>query len=108
MPYKLNGTVYFTVDDKERQMVFRNEIAYVDKRKVGPVNLLRIWRTRIVNDATDGPDYLHISNGETASYHFFATQSYVDNAIADKADKSYVHSSINSALGDVESLLGEI
>ena len=108
MPYKLNGAVYFTVDDKERQMVFRNEIAYVDKRKVGPVNLLRIWRTRIVNDATDGPDYLHISNGETTSYHFFATQSYVDNAIADKADKSYVHSSINSALGDVESLLGEI
>ena len=108
MPYKLNGTVYFTVDDKERQMVFRNEIAYVDKRKVGPINLLRIWRTRIVNDATDGPDYLNINNGKTTSYHFFATQSYVDNAIADKADKSYVEASINSALGDIESLLEEI
>lgn len=108
MPYKLNGTVYFTVDDKERQMVFRNEIVYIEKRKVGPINLLRICRTRIVTDAIDGPDYLHISNGETANYHFFATQSYVDNAIANKADKSYVEAYVNTYLGDIESLLEEI
>lgn len=131
MPYKLNGTVYFTVDDKERKMVFRNEIAYVDKRKVGPINLLRIWRTRITIDTIDGPDYLYISNGETAGYHYFATQSYVDNAIANieipdvdltdyatkeelnnKVDKSYVHTYVNgyvnNFLGDIESLLEEI
>lgn len=106
--YKLNGTVYFTIDDKERQMVFRNEIVYIEKRKVGPINLLRICRTRIVTDVIDGPDYLHISNGETANYHFFATQSYVDNAIANKADKSYVEAYVNTYLGDIESLLEEI
>ena len=50
----------------------------------------------------------------TIGEDYFALQSYVDEAVANKADKNHIHSdyvtteSFNTALGDIESLLSNI
>lgn len=103
--YKLNGILVFN----EREIQFNNEIVYVRKLRMATIDKLYIYRFYTADRGIAGADHIMLDYGNgTMEGKFIATESYVDNAIANKADKSYVDTSINSALGDIESLLEEI
>lgn len=108
--YKLNGTMRIN----NTPVNFNNELVFVIKADLPIMKRLTIYRTASRGNKETMADYIIINynkdTGEisSVSYDKYAYESYVDEKIADKADKSYVQSYVNSTLGDIESLLGEI
>ena len=108
--YKLNGTMRIN----NTFVNFNNELVFVMKVDLPIMKKLVIYRTASRGNKEAMADYIVINynkdTGEisSVSHDKYAYESYVDEKMADKADKSYVEASINSTLGDIESLLKEI
>ena len=108
--YKLNGTMRIN----NTFVNFNNELVFVMKVDLPIMKRLVIYRTASRGNKEAMADYIVINynkdTGEisSVSHDKYAYESYVDEKMADKADKSYVEASINSTLGDIESLLKEI
>lgn len=109
--YKLNGALVFN----GREILFSNEIVYVRKVKVATFDRLYIYRFYTADRGVAGADYMMLDYGNgTMEAKFIATESYVDNAIANieipdvDTTNLVTKEELSTALGDIESLLKEI
>ena len=117
--YKLNGTMMINNTPAN----FNNELVFVIKTDLPLIKRLAIYRTASRGNKETMTDHIVINynkdTGEisSVSYDKYAYESYVDDVINNLkgeflpeyyASQTYVDLRIDSKLGDIESLLGEI